>query len=133
MHPAVAEPTFCKDDDEPDDFMEIPEGIVGKVIWGLCLIVYIPMYLTLPGAYPCKFSMSLDRSCASHALFTITIAIITITITIIITSTITLRPWPSKGSKFYMVTFFLSLLWIAAFSFPLVWLTETACPLETLH
>ncbi|CAE7174831.1 SLC24A1 [Symbiodinium pilosum] len=70
-----------EDDDEPDDFMEIPEGIVGKVIWGLCLIVYIPMYLTLP--------------------------------------------WPSKGSKFYMVTFFLSLLWIAAFSFPLVWLTET--------
>eukprot|EP00437_Effrenium_voratum_P043291 CAMPEP_0181470234 /NCGR_PEP_ID=MMETSP1110-20121109/38444_1 /TAXON_ID=174948 /ORGANISM="Symbiodinium sp., Strain CCMP421" /LENGTH=589 /DNA_ID=CAMNT_0023595195 /DNA_START=88 /DNA_END=1858 /DNA_ORIENTATION=- len=34
-------------------------------------------------------------------------------------------PWPSKGSKLYMVTFFLSLLWIGCFAFLLVWWTET--------
>mmetsp|Transcript_90654 Transcript_90654/g.216451 ORF Transcript_90654/g.216451 Transcript_90654/m.216451 type:complete len:546 (+) Transcript_90654:123-1760(+) len=33
-------------------------------------------------------------------------------------------PWPSKGSKYYMATFFLSLVWIAAFSFCLVWWTD---------
>lgn len=34
-------------------------------------------------------------------------------------------PWPYKGSKWYMVCFALSLLWIAGFSFLLVWWTET--------
>ncbi|CAE7700762.1 SLC24A1 [Symbiodinium sp. CCMP2456] len=34
-------------------------------------------------------------------------------------------PWPSKGSKLYMVTFGLALLWIGGFAFLLVWWTET--------
>ena len=37
-----------KDDDEPDDFMEVPEGKVSLIIWVLCLPVYIPLYYTLP-------------------------------------------------------------------------------------
>lgn len=37
-----------------------------------------------------------------------------------------LRPWPSKGSKFFLVTFGLSLLWIGSLTFLLVWLTDTA-------
>lgn len=36
-----------QDDDEPDDFMEIPEGKVSLIIWLLCLPVYIPLYYTL--------------------------------------------------------------------------------------
>lgn len=34
-------------------------------------------------------------------------------------------PWPSKGSKFFLVTFGLSLLWIGSLTFLLVWLTDT--------
>jgi len=34
-------------------------------------------------------------------------------------------PWPSKGSKLYMVTFGLALIWIGGFAFLLVWWTET--------
>mmetsp|Transcript_20169 Transcript_20169/g.47086 ORF Transcript_20169/g.47086 Transcript_20169/m.47086 type:complete len:561 (+) Transcript_20169:136-1818(+) len=34
-------------------------------------------------------------------------------------------PWPSQGSKFFMVTFCLSLLWIGGFAFLLVWWTDT--------
>lgn len=33
-------------------------------------------------------------------------------------------PWPSKGSKLYMVSFGFSLLWIGGFAFLLVWWTE---------
>eukprot|EP00913_Durusdinium_trenchii_P008752 g8219.t1 len=71
---------YVQDDDEPDDFMEIPEGKVSLIIWLLCLPVYIPLYYTLP--------------------------------------------WPSKGSKLYMVSFGFSLLWIGGFAFLLVWWTE---------
>lgn len=34
-------------------------------------------------------------------------------------------PWPAKGSKLYMVTFGLALIWIGGFAFLLVWWTET--------
>ncbi|CAE7580926.1 Slc24a2 [Symbiodinium natans] len=34
-------------------------------------------------------------------------------------------PWPSKGSKLFMLTFGLSLIWIGAFAFLLVWWTDT--------
>mmetsp|Transcript_35718 Transcript_35718/g.79956 ORF Transcript_35718/g.79956 Transcript_35718/m.79956 type:complete len:555 (+) Transcript_35718:111-1775(+) len=34
-------------------------------------------------------------------------------------------PWPSKGSKLYMLTFFLALCWIGGFAFLLVWWTDT--------
>ncbi|CAE7580928.1 Slc24a2 [Symbiodinium natans] len=33
-------------------------------------------------------------------------------------------PWPSKGSKLFMLTFGLSLLWIGGFAFLLVWWTD---------
>mmetsp|Transcript_17690 Transcript_17690/g.41597 ORF Transcript_17690/g.41597 Transcript_17690/m.41597 type:complete len:566 (+) Transcript_17690:106-1803(+) len=33
-------------------------------------------------------------------------------------------PWPSKGSKLYMLTFFMALMWIGGFAFLLVWWTE---------
>eukprot|EP00438_Fugacium_kawagutii_P010349 Skav210920 [mRNA] locus=scaffold4127:68207:73315:- [translate_table: standard] len=39
-------------------------------------------------------------------------------------------PWPSKGSKFYMVSFGLSLLWIGGFAFCLVWWTEIVPKLQ---
>eukprot|EP00439_Symbiodinium_sp_Y106_P066383 s1784_g10.t2 len=65
-----------KDDDEPDDFMERPEGMFSTIIWVLSLPVYVPLYFTLP--------------------------------------------WPSKGSKLYMVTFGLALIWIGGFAFLLI-------------
>eukprot|EP00931_Biecheleriopsis_adriatica_P111419 TRINITY_DN8579_c0_g1_i1.p1 TRINITY_DN8579_c0_g1~~TRINITY_DN8579_c0_g1_i1.p1 ORF type:complete len:576 (-),score=109.25 TRINITY_DN8579_c0_g1_i1:81-1808(-) len=68
------------DDDEPDNFMEKPEGAINLIVWALSLPVYVPLYFTLP--------------------------------------------WPSKGSKLYPICFSLSLLWIAGFSFLLVWWTE---------
>jgi len=34
-------------------------------------------------------------------------------------------PWPSKGSKMFMLTFVISLIWIGTFAFFLVWLTDT--------
>lgn len=37
-----------------------------------------------------------------------------------------LRPWPSKGSKLFLLTFGLSLLWIGGFAFLLVWWTDVA-------
>eukprot|EP00931_Biecheleriopsis_adriatica_P050778 TRINITY_DN29424_c0_g1_i1.p1 TRINITY_DN29424_c0_g1~~TRINITY_DN29424_c0_g1_i1.p1 ORF type:complete len:572 (+),score=115.71 TRINITY_DN29424_c0_g1_i1:107-1822(+) len=68
------------DDDEPENFMERPEGALDMTLWVLTLPVYACLYFTLP--------------------------------------------WPSKGSKLYMLCFALSLLWIAGFSFLLVWWTE---------
>ena len=41
---------ISQEDDEPDDFMERPEGIVSLIIWALCLPVYIPLYYTLLGS-----------------------------------------------------------------------------------
>eukprot|EP00931_Biecheleriopsis_adriatica_P050779 TRINITY_DN29424_c0_g1_i2.p1 TRINITY_DN29424_c0_g1~~TRINITY_DN29424_c0_g1_i2.p1 ORF type:complete len:531 (+),score=95.73 TRINITY_DN29424_c0_g1_i2:107-1699(+) len=69
-----------KTDDEPENFMERPEGALDMTLWVLTLPVYACLYFTLP--------------------------------------------WPSKGSKLYMLCFALSLLWIAGFSFLLVWWTE---------
>lgn len=68
--------------------MIMPEGILERVLWGLCLPVYIPLYYTLP--------------------------------------------WPSQGSKWFLATFFLSLLWIGGFSFLLVWWTDTVAGVLTI-
>ncbi len=46
--------SLCQDDDEPDDFMERPEGIVSMIIWLLCLPVYVPLYYTLLGTQNIK-------------------------------------------------------------------------------
>lgn len=66
-------------DDDDDDFMVMPSDTMGKVMWALCLPVYVPIYYTLP--------------------------------------------MPSE--KLYWVSFLLALIWIAGFSFLLVWWTET--------
>lgn len=42
-----------------------------------------------------------------------------------------LRPWPSKGSKLFLLTFGLSLLWIGGFAFLMVWWTDTAARTES--
>lgn len=41
-------------------------------------------------------------------------------------------PWPSQGSKWFLATFFLSLLWIGGFSFLLVWWTDTVAGVLTI-
>jgi hypothetical protein len=48
-----------QEDDEPDDFMERPEGTVSLIIWALCLPVYIPLYYTLPGSHHTVFAWPL--------------------------------------------------------------------------
>lgn len=35
------------EDDEPEDFMEKPEGVVNLIIWALCLPLYACIYFTL--------------------------------------------------------------------------------------
>ena len=59
---------ISQEDDEPDDFMERPEGIVSLIIWALCLPVYIPLYYTLLGsqynAVICRVCMAIVWACA---------------------------------------------------------------------
>lgn len=85
--------------------MERPDTWVGLIIWVLCLPVYIPLYYTLSGPQMLSDGCPMATICI-------------------------LRPWPSKGSKFYMVSFGLSLMWIGGFAFCLVWWTEIVPKLQ---
>mmetsp|Transcript_64172 Transcript_64172/g.150630 ORF Transcript_64172/g.150630 Transcript_64172/m.150630 type:complete len:549 (-) Transcript_64172:39-1685(-) len=41
-------------------------------------------------------------------------------------------PWPHKGSKYFLATFALSLVWIGGFAFLLVWWTDTVTEVLTI-
>lgn len=97
--------------------MERPEGIVSMIIWLLCLPVYIPLYYTLLGTQNIQ---KINRISTVHLWSKGYISCLQVI------PLQQLRPWPSKGSKLYMVSFGFSLLWIGGFAFLLVWWTEIA-------
>jgi len=65
-------------EDDDDNFMKRPEGIVNQIVWALSLPIYVPLYY--------------------------------------------LTPTPTK--RMFFVTFLVSLIWIAGYSFLLVWWVE---------